>query len=185
MSFSSYKPKTRAFTIPEIEMEPVLVRGLTPEIITDIAVMFSDDIEEILALVLEEDGSFSQESMARHGAYIGKQVTTRIPDLLNVVSVVGTGNDLGSPEFDREMKSVRLLPLAARYEVCLEVVRMTMEAEGGLGKLFAVLRVALGERAANVLASVMENFVAALKSSGALERSSGNGSPSFVPMSAS
>lgn len=185
MSFRNYSPKTRPFSIPEIEMEPVMVRGLTPEIITDIAVLFSDDIEEILALILEKDGSFSEASFAQHGPYIGKQVNQKVPEVLNVIGVVGTGHELGSAEFEKEIGYIKRLPLAARYELALEVVRMTMEAEGGLGKLFAVLRLALGERAASVMAGAIENFALVLKSSGALDRPSGLGSPSFVPTSAS
>lgn len=164
MSFKTFKANSRRFVVPDVDMDPIHLRGLRPEEITDIALYFAPDLEQLLALVLDEESNFDVQSIQRHAPYIVELGNRRLFELVSVIAVAGAGFELGTEQFDEELEAVMKLPLAARMEICREIVLITTEDEGGLGKFFDLLRKAIGGPLVDLVLRKVESVAGNLRS---------------------
>lgn len=135
MSFANIRYKYK-----QIELDGGETVGLRAMNDRDLAYLideFKDDVDDIICLMLDENGEFDTRGIVDNAAWAGEKTVTIIPRFLNEVILI-CSEDAETRDFDKLMKArngLACLPLSTRYDLAVSILKMTQEAESGLGKL--------------------------------------------------
>ncbi|KGJ23760.1 hypothetical protein [Paracoccus sanguinis] len=117
------------------------VRALNDGDVSLIWQKHEEALEQVLALA-------TGDGAANATAKVIEIALTNFPDLVADVICLASGED-----WDRAIQGVRKMPLGLKMEALGTIIRMTLESEGGLEKLFGILELMRPARSQNQAAA--------------------------------
>lgn len=131
MAFRDYRPLTQRITIPNTDIEAT-IRPLNESDVSWLFARHENDLEYIIEQILTPEGGFDAARLQADLPALIRSVLATAPALMtDIIACAGDEEDAA--------EAIATIPLTAKAEIIGAVLRLTLEAEGGLEKLLGLV----------------------------------------------